>query len=305
MTLDERFKMPALISEEVRIQQINALPNIEFVSWVDCYKGSYSKANVRCLMDNYEWVATVNSLANSGSGCPQCSRVRRWTAEERIEQINSLKNIEFVSWVDWYKGKDSKANVRCKIDDFEWAAGVNNIINKGSGCHHCAGKRKWTTEERISQINNIENIEFISWVDKYKGKNSKAKANVRCLKDGFEWGASVDSLVNHGSGCPSCAKYGYDQSKAGCLYALRSECGKYVKIGMSNNPARRHKELEKRTPFKFNIVEQISSDGAKIAELEKRFHSKYEKAGFTGFDGCTEWLICTNALLSELRSINA
>lgn len=77
----------------------------------------------------------------------------------------------------------------------------------------------------------------------------------------------------------------------------------YVKIGISNDPKRRHSELEKRTPFKFGIVEQISGDGAKIAKLEKHFHSKYERAGFTGFDGCTEWLICTPQLLDELREL--
>ncbi len=138
MTLDERFKMPALISEEVRIQQINALPNIEFVSWVDCYKGSYSKANVRCLMDNYEWVATVNSLANSGSGCPQCSRVRRWTAEERIEQINSNSGIIFLSWDGEYKNHKSRANLKCDIDGFEWSARIDSVISSQKGCPKCS-----------------------------------------------------------------------------------------------------------------------------------------------------------------------
>ena len=78
---------------------------------------------------------------------------------------------------------------------------------------------------------------------------------------------------------------------------------KYVKVGISNDPKRRQKRLEKRTPFKFNIVEQLDGDGTKIAELEKYFHNKYERAGFTGFDGCTEWLVCTPQLLEELREL--
>jgi len=48
------------------------------------------------------------------------------------------------------------------------------------------------------------------------------------------------------------------------------------------------------------MVEQISGDGSKIAELEKYFHGKYERAGFTGFDGATEWLACSDELLGEL-----
>lgn len=274
----------------------------EFVRWaVDGKYGSNNKCVVKCVIDGFSWASTVNNLVDKLSGCPHCSGNRRWTAEERIEQINKLENIIFVSWGGEYKNRHSMALVRCLVDNYEWSAEVNSLVNGGYGCPHCSGKRIWTAEERIGQINNIENIEFVSWVDGYK--NCYSKANLRCSVDGFLWIASVDNLVNGGRGCPSCAKSGYDQSKIGTLYALRSECGQYVKVGISNDPKRRHNELEKRTPFKFNIVEQISGDGAKIAELEKHFHNKYERAGFTGFDGCTEWLVCTPELLEELRNL--
>lgn len=182
-----------------------------------------------------------------------------------------------------------------------WVSSVTHLKSSRSGCPKCAGVRRWTAEERIEQINEIYNIQFVSWVDEYKGKDSKA--NVRCEIDGFEWDASVHHLVNNGSGCPKCAKSGYDPSKTGYLYAIRSECGMYVKVGISNNPSRRHSELARDTPFNFHVIEQISGDGAKIAELEKYFHSKYERAGFARFDGCTEWLICTPQLLEELREL--
>ena len=195
----------------------------------------------------------------------------------------------------------SRVIVRCNTDGFEWDSSVNNLVNHGRGCPQCSGNRRWTGKERIEQINNIKNIEFISWVDGYRKYNSKA--NIRCKVDWFEWSASVSSIVNNGTGCPKCANGGYDPSKIGYLYSLRSECGKYVKVGISNNPKRRQKRLEKRTPFKFHVIERISGDGAKIAALEKYFHNKYERARFAGFDGCTEWLICTPQLLEELREL--
>lgn len=284
-----------------RIEHINSLENIEFVSWVNGYKNSHSKAIVRCKIDLFRWTASVNNLVNGGYGCPHCAGQRRWTAEERVEQINSLENIEFVSWHDGYKNKNSKANVRCAIDWYEWCSTVSSLVNNGHSCPQCAGVRRWTHKERIKQINSIENIEFVSWVGKYKNKNSKA--NVRCTIDSFEWLASVSSLVHSGCGCPNCAKSGYDPSKTGTLYALRSECGKYVKVGISNKPKQRHRQLELATPFSFSCIEQISGDGVKIYELEKYFHDKYERAGFTGFDGATEWLVCTPELLEEIRNL--
>lgn len=290
-------------TELERIEQINKMENIRFVSWLDGYKNAFSKANVRCLNDGFEWSAQVNCLINHARGCPQCSNLRRWTDEDRIKQINDIDNIEFVSWVGEYKNHRSKANIRCTIDNFEWSAEVSSLINGGRGCPNCSRKRRWTAEERIEHINKLENIEFISWLDGYK--DACSKANVKCEIDGFEWTASVSNLVNKGSGCPKCSRHGFNQAKTGYLYALRSECGMYVKVGISNKPNARHAQLEKRTPFKFNLVEQFSGDGTKIAELEKHFHKKYEIAGFNGFDGATEWLACSDELLGELRTINA
>ena len=284
------------------IDKINSTANgrFKFVCWPYGFSNSRSKATCRCSVDGFEWSACVYSLVNSGTRCPQCSGKRRWTAEEKIEQINKLEGIEFVSWVDGYKNQHSKANVKCSVDMFGWVASANSLAN-GYGCPQCAGNRRWTADERVEQINKLENIEFVSWVDGYKGAHSKA--NVKCEIDGFEWVPSVSNLVSNGRGCPKCAKYGFQIDKTGYLYALRSECGQYVKVGISNNPKRRHKDLEKRTPFKFHVIERISGDGAKIAALEKYFHGKYERAGFVGFDGCTEWLICTPELLEELREL--
>lgn len=290
---------------EQRIKEAGA-GRYEFVRWsVDGEYGSQKKCVVSCIKDKLEWESIANNLVFNSRGCPQCAGVRRWTADERIAQINSLENINFISWVGDYKNNESRANIRCSIDGHEWTARVSNLVN-GRGCPICKSVklvklRRVGINITIRKINELENIEFISFVDLYTGAFSIVK--VRCKVDGFEWTPSVHNLVYHRRGCPKCAKYGYDQSETGTLYALRSECGQYVKVGISNKPKRRHKELERRTPFKFNLVERISGDGAKIAELEKYFHSKYERAGFARFDGCTEWLICTPQLLEELREL--
>ena len=286
---------------EQRIRDAGA-GRYEFVRWAVYGEfGAHKKCVVRCHKDGYEFESEVTSFVHGRCGCPQCAGRRRWTAKERIEQINKLENIEFVSWVGSYEDNKSKANVRCKIDGFEWPAIVNNILQSGYGCPNCSAVRRWTAKERIEQINKLEGIEFVSWVDGYK--NTYSKANLKCEIDGFEWSVAVNDIVNSGRGCPRCAKYGFQLDKTGYLYALRSECGQYVKVGISNKPSMRHNQLEKRTPFKFHVIERISGDGAKIAELEKYFHNKYERAGFTGFDGCTEWLICTPQLLEELREL--
>lgn len=301
--------MAKRLSKEVWERRVNdaGAGRYEFVRWsVDGEFGAGKKCVVRCAKDGFAWESKVNNLVNRGQGCPQCSGKRRWTADERIEQINKLENIEFISLVDPYKNKKSKSNVRCTLDGYEWSVIVSNLVNDERGCPECARRAREITgcNRRLPQESYIERLprefKFIKWHGKYKG--SKGLMILSCV-NGHIWKVKASKVIHGTQGCPSCASSGYNPSKTGTLYALRSECGMYVKIGISNDPKRRHSELEKRTPFKFNIVEQFEGGGAKIAELEKYFHGKYERAGFTGFDGCTEWLACTPQLLKELREL--
>lgn len=299
----------AKISKEEWENRINeaGAGRYDFVRWlVEGEFGTHKKCVVRCRFDNFEWASTSKNLVNNGNGCPQCSGQRKWTENERIEHISSIKGIEFVSWSGKYKNNKSKANVRCLIDGFEWEASVSHLVNNSRGCPKCgrertASHKRKSNNYRVMQINMIDGIEFVSWSGKYN--NSYSKANVRCKIDGFEWSVTINDIINNKTGCPKCAKTGYDPSKTGYLYALRSECGMYVKVGISNKPKIRILHLEKRTPFNFSHIEQVSGGGAKISELEKHFHSKYERAGFTGFSGATEWLVCKPELLEELRNL--
>lgn len=196
-----------LIQEETRIQQINALPNISFVRWDGEYKNSKSKAVCRCAVDGFEWAASVGSLVNGRYGCPHCAKRRRWTAEERIEQINGRPNIQFVRWEGEYRDNESKAICRCAVDGFEWAAAVAHLV-RGTGCPQCSlravsRKLRRPVDERVAQINEIPNISFIRWEGVYR--NSRSKAVYRCAIDGYEWKASVGAFINNGRGCPRCA----------------------------------------------------------------------------------------------------
>lgn len=229
------------------------------------------------------------------------------TQKYREMQINNSGTAKFLKWdCGEYVNLNCSVTVSCLLHNEVWSVTARTAIN-GAKCRICQREYKYklgvlpSTHERFNQLNDVEGIFIIErGVDI---ENLSRKIKVKCTKCSFEWAPSVHSLIHAGSGCPSCAERGYNPRKKGSLYALRSECGKYIKIGISNDPKRRHKELERRTQFKFNLVERISGDGAKIAELEKYFHNKYERAGFTGFDGATEWLICTPELLQELRNL--
>ena len=198
--------MAAKVSEQEWIERINALPNIRFIRWDGEFKGAKSRAICRCEIDGYEWSTIVSGLVNRGQGCPQCKGVRKWTADERIDQINAKPNIKFLRWDGTFKGNNSKAVCRCEIDGYEWSASVNSLVSRGRGCPQCGGTTKQTLEDYIKRINAKPNIKFLRLDGEFKGATSRAIC--RCEIDGYEWSTTVSSLVNHGSGCPYCARYG-------------------------------------------------------------------------------------------------
>lgn len=290
--------MPARIPEEIRIQQINELPNIEFIKWESFHRNTNSKAIVRCSIDGHEWAASINNLVDGGYGCPKCSKKIRWTERDRISQINGIGGIEFLRWESHYKNAYSKAILRCVVHDYEFKAHSHSLINGGKGCPQCAGRRRWTASEREQQINSISGISFVEWKDGFL--NSQSKAVVRCGVDGFEWSATVRDLIHNDSGCPKCSKHGYNKGKAGFLYILRSHCGKHVKVGISNSPKSRLTNLKRETPFGFSLIEMIEfCDGRVAYDLETYLHSKYVSSGFSGFDGATEWLVFDDRIIMD------
>ncbi|MGL5390061.1 MAG: GIY-YIG nuclease family protein [Shewanella sp.] len=98
-------------------------------------------------------------------------------------------------------------------------------------------------------------------------------------------------------------KSGYDQTKQGELYALKSKCGTMVKIGISNNTKRRLSRLKLATPFAWECVKVVSGQGGIIAGLEKKLHSITEQVIFSDkFDGYTEWRVWDDRILGWIDS---
>ena len=70
------------VGDQVRIDQIDAIPNIRFLRWDGKFKGVKSKAVCRCEIDGYEWSVAVDDLIYKNRGCPYCARYGK--TEEKV-----------------------------------------------------------------------------------------------------------------------------------------------------------------------------------------------------------------------------
>ena len=128
------------------------------------------------------------------------------------------------------------------------------------------------------------------------------KVTRACKLCGYEWATKVSNALHLGSGCPRCAKRAQvraqqeaniDDSAPATVYRLNSVCGRYSKIGFTQNLKKRVASIKSRTPFAVSeeVVIVFSGDARVAFSLEDRLVSFCASAGFSGFSGATEWLL--------------
>lgn len=294
------------ISTQERENQISQLCKggiYSFVGWLNENVGEKSQIFINCEKHG-EWLTTVKNFC-AGRRCPKCAReytgnVNKSNTEDFITKARVIHGDTY----DYSETEYHLSNIRCRI--VCKTHGSFKITPEkhlaGRGCPSCGRasrdnfKRddfaKFTTKARKVHGNKYD-------YSKVKYIGSSLKISIACSKHGVFLQTPNSHLS--GQGCPSCSKSGFDQTKPATLYAIRSDCGQYVKIGITNNFEQRFSQLRRVTPFDVSVIERIECDGQTARQFEKMFHDKFESAGFTGFDGATEWLQWSTELQYWLR----
>lgn len=258
-----------------------------------------SKIIVVCR-EHGEFMPIVNNHAR-GSGCSACAGIRNVSRSERLAQASIAHEgrYDYSLWPEHITAKH-KVDTICP-DHGSWSHTVANHINKKSGCPQCAGNLERTLDEFISRSEKIHGEKY-GYSLAFGKVSNNSPVTITCP----EHGEFVQLATNHlaGKGCPSCGKYGYDPKQRGALYALKSECGGFVKIGISNNVGRRHEQLLRSTPFKWSCIKIIEdNDGAVAQSIERIFRRKFKSAGMSGFDGATEWFEMSPKIIPWLDAV--
>lgn len=238
------------------------------------YSGHSKQHSVFQCEEGHQWSAKANSVLN-GHGCPECYAKSRCK-----DEVVWPEGITCAA----YSGKIStKSRFRCEIGHEWWAVG-SDVARGRHVCPVCSAVNRHLSRSDIVERLSSRGISLIE----YGGCVSRSISTLECEK-GHVWGSTLGNIFA-GRGCPTCAESGYDPARRGTLYALRSECGTKVKIGISNDYKARHATLRRITPFDWECIFICHGNGAKVAKAEKELHSLTEQHLFDeGFDGYTEW----------------
>lgn len=232
----------------------------------------------------------------NGNGCPHCSGTKKHNNESFINQARGTHGEKYCYDMVNYINNSTGVIIICHKHG-EFTQTPSNHLG-GNGCPDCAGVKKYTNQSFIEKARTIHGHKYNYLSSTYL--NSQIKTSIMCPEHG-EFKQTPSSHLS-GQGCPGCANYGFDRTKIGFLYVLRSDCGQYMKIGITNKPDQRYMQLLRATPFSFKRIELIEGTGDKIANLEKELLTEYQSVGFTEvFDGSTEWRLWDNSVLKQFQ----
>lgn len=238
-----------------------------------------------------------------GSGCPTCGQtsqaeVVRMNKYEFVRQAKNVHgsekyNYSKVNYINSY----TKVIISCLTHGC-FSVTPNSHLS-GRGCPSCAGNKKLNTENFIEKAKATHDSKYD--YSKVEYVNTVSKVIIVCHEHG-DFEQKPNSHLN-GNGCPSCSSSGFNRNKIGVIYVLRSDCGRYMKIGISNKIKKRHTTLKRHTPFPFKCVELFEAEGRIVAEMEKNLLSEYESVAFeTTFDGHTEWRVWSDNIRGYLKN---
>lgn len=188
----------------------------------------------------HEWQAVVNSRHRTGVGCGVCSN-RRY-----LKGTNDLRSVRPDLAYEWHPSKNESdpADVHSGTSrtvwwmcerGHEWQSPVLNRVS-GANCLVCSN--------RVVQLgfNDLQSINPSLASEWNFSRNPNTPSDVYgasrenawwLCSSGHEWEARI-AHRNAGSGCPSCATYGFKPHEPAILYLLmNSNVGAY-KVGITN-----------------------------------------------------------------------
>lgn len=158
-------------------ENINKLFNGNLSILDNEYKNNKSPLTVRCNLCGYERKVSYNTLSNTKSKCPVCSRKKKKTTEEFKQQIEYMYKNEY-SLLDDYVNVSTKILFKHNTCDKLFKMSPSNFLSK----HKCPFCSHGSTKYTINEYRNIfkSNDKFII-EDIYCGANNK-KCLLKCKK---------------------------------------------------------------------------------------------------------------------------
>jgi rubrerythrin len=284
--------------------------------------GTNKKLYWICSECSNNWITAGNKRVAELTGCPACSgnalhsdgRNSMRSTHPHVATEFDLERNAPLTPDTVIAGTNRKLHWICSGCSHKWAANGNNRVGRNeTGCPACANKvvhndgrnSMRSTHPHLTAEFDIERNAPLTPDTVVAGTNQKLYWI--CSECSHKWGARSNSRTRErGSGCPVCAKSGFDPSLSGQYYVIRvlneSDDTIMYKGGKSNDYQRRFKEHMRKfrdhprsKDWALKLEEVIHHEiGADTHELETMLLKEDIRA--SNIEGLSDELFTSNPL---------
>ena len=263
------------------------------------FAGSGQKKRWICKL-GHTWDAAPNSRTTSNQGCPACSNKQILAGFNDLQTKFPKIAVEANGWdpSTVAAGSNKKKSWICNMGH-AWDATVNNRTCNNRGCPICSNK------QILAGFNDLQTkfpkiaVEANGWDPATVITGSNKKKSWICNL-GHTWTAMVNSRTSRNSGCPICAKYGFNPGKNACFY-LMYRPGEQ-QIGITNDIKTRLKLHERNG---WVLLEHTKpAQGQKVLAVEIAL-KKWLKKNIGAMEGTTENWATTSLEVLSLAELKA
>ncbi len=259
------------------------------------FAGSKTIVNWQCPL-GHVWNSPAENRTLRGLGCPFCSGMRVLTGFNDLKTTHPELAKEAFGWdpEKASKGKRKKVKWKC-IEGHIFEAEIANRTARGrnDSCPVCSNREVLQGFNDLASTHPELSKEASGWNPKEYVAGSEDILKWQC-PDKHQWKASIASRTRNLSGCPTCAKYGFDPNADGFIYFLEQDVWKMYQIGITNYPEKRlsqHRKndwelLEIRGPMDGHLAQQWETAILRMLKAKGADLSNSKIAG--KFDGYSE-----------------
>jgi hypothetical protein len=252
-------------------------------------RGSGEKREWQCSAGHI-YRSTVADRS-SGNGCPICSGHQVLAGFNDLLTTHPQIAAEADGWdpTTLNAGSNKKRQWKCGFGH-TWSLQVNQRTSN-RGCPFCTGSRVLAGFNDLTTTHPDIAEQAHEWDPTTRSRGSDVKASWIC-DVGHIYRAAISARVA-GTGCPTCANFGFSPGRDGWVYLISNKDLGLLQIGITNTPEQRLKQHQKsgfdqlldiRGPMDGQLAR--STENAILNSLKKRnaiFSMDHVNLRFSGF----------------------
>ena len=196
--------------------------------------GSNKRVDWKCINDHIT-DSTIKNRAVTGNGCRICMN------QEVLVGFNDLATSH-PELAKQAHGWDPRKVISGSNIDYEWKCPVGHIYTnnpgartRGQSCNICAGKKILVGFNDLATTHPEIAREAYGWDPQKIFGGTHSVKTFKCTNN-HKYNATVKDRTSSSSGCPTCAKTGFNPSLDAYLYFLNHPNWKMFQIGITNYP---------------------------------------------------------------------